>query len=124
MSTLKNARWEKFAQAVVDGVPQSRAYIAAGYKARGNAAEVEASKLVRNPKVSARIDKIKEAAAAKSEMTRDAFVADCWRIWRGEDPSFDSKDRVQVGRLAADICGFKDAKEDPNLEVHVHLGNG
>ena len=47
-----------------------------GYKARGNAAEVEASKMVRLPKVAARVAELQAKAAMRSEVTVDSLVAD------------------------------------------------
>ncbi|RWA60693.1 MAG: Terminase small subunit [Mesorhizobium sp.] len=77
MSTVKlNMRQERFCLGLAEGLPQSRAYIEAGYSARGNAAEVEASKMVRLPKVAARIAELRADAAKRSEITIDDLVAD------------------------------------------------
>ncbi|TIN08894.1 terminase small subunit [Mesorhizobium sp.] len=64
-----NIRQERFCLGLAEGLPQSRAYIEAGYRARGNAAEVEASKMVRLPKVAARIAELQAEAARRSEIT-------------------------------------------------------
>lgn len=53
---LDNIRHERFALGIAQGKPASNAYVDAGYKARGNAAEASASKLLRNPKVRQRVD--------------------------------------------------------------------
>ena len=71
-----NARQERFCLGLSEGLPQSRAYIEAGYTARGNAAEVEASKMVRLPKVAARVAELRADAAKRSEVTVDDLVAD------------------------------------------------
>ena len=71
-----NTRQERFAEGLVEGLSQSRAYIEAGYTARGNAAEVEASKMVRLPKVAARIAELRANAARRSEVTVDSLVAE------------------------------------------------
>ncbi|RWI88651.1 MAG: Terminase small subunit [Mesorhizobium sp.] len=71
-----NIRQERFCLLLVEGLPQSRAYIEAGYAARGNAAEVEASKMVRLPKVAARVAELQAAAARRSEITVDDLVAE------------------------------------------------
>ncbi|MCZ8546317.1 terminase small subunit [Mesorhizobium qingshengii] len=72
--TKLNTRQEQFCHGLVEGLPQSRAYIKAGYTARGNAAEVEASKMVRLPKVAARIAELRADAARRSEITVDDLV--------------------------------------------------
>lgn len=71
-----NTRQERFCLSLAEGLPQSRAYIEAGYTARGNAAEVEASKMVRLPKVAARVAQLRAAAARRSEITVDDLVAE------------------------------------------------
>ncbi|MER9403680.1 terminase small subunit [Mesorhizobium caraganae] len=77
MSQLKlNIRQERFCQGLLEGLPQSRAYVEAGYAARGNAAQVEASKMVRLPKVAARVAELQAAAARRSEITVDDLVAE------------------------------------------------
>lgn len=58
-----NARQEAFAQHLAKGMSQAEAYMAAGYKSEGNAAEVSASQLLRNPKVSSRVRELQEASA-------------------------------------------------------------
>ena len=55
MPALDNPRWELFAQKIVEGLvnghheafSQGRAYSAAGYIAKGDAADVNASRLLR-----------------------------------------------------------------------------
>jgi hypothetical protein len=71
-----NARQERFCLFLVEGLPQSRAYIEAGYIARGNAAEVEASKMVRLPKVVARVAELQALAAQRSAVTIDILVGE------------------------------------------------
>lgn len=63
MPVLKNPKHEKFAQNLVEGMPASRAYIAAGYKSVGNVAEVCAMQLLRRPLVQARVSELKEAVS-------------------------------------------------------------
>ncbi|RUW27305.1 terminase small subunit [Mesorhizobium sp. M4B.F.Ca.ET.215.01.1.1] len=77
MSNAKlNIRQERFCFGLAEGLPQSRAYVEAGYAARGNAAEVEASKMVRLPKVAARVAELRAEAAKRSEVTVDDLVAE------------------------------------------------
>jgi len=65
---LNNIRHERFALGIAQGKPASTAYADAGYKARGNAAEASASKLLRNPKVKARVEQL------AAELTREAIA--------------------------------------------------
>ena len=58
-----NARQEAYCQGLAQGKSQSRAYVEAGYDARGNAAEVKAANLVRNGKVAARLAELQAEAA-------------------------------------------------------------
>ncbi|WP_245435970.1 terminase small subunit [Mesorhizobium tamadayense] len=69
-------RQERFCLGLAEGLPQSRAYIEAGYIARNNAAEASASQLLRNPKVAARVAELRADAAKRSEITVDDLVAD------------------------------------------------
>ncbi|MBZ9810714.1 terminase small subunit [Mesorhizobium sp. ESP-6-2] len=71
-----NIRQERFCQGLIEGLTQTRAYVEAGYTARGNAAEVEASKMVRLPKVAARVAQLRAAAARRWEITVDDLVAE------------------------------------------------
>ncbi|MEI9409340.1 terminase small subunit [Mesorhizobium salmacidum] len=77
MSKAKlNMRQERFCLALSEGLPQSRAYIAAGYTSRGNAAEVAAARLFRNVQVQSRIAELQAAAVRRSEITVDDLVAE------------------------------------------------
>lgn len=61
-------------EGVVSGFPAGRAYERAGYAARGDAADVAASKLLRKPKVAEYLALLREQASAKAEFTRDDLV--------------------------------------------------
>jgi phage terminase small subunit len=85
MPALDNPRWERFAQAIVEGLAngdrkpysQGRAYIAAGYTAkdqgkRGGSAECAASRLLNRVKpILERVREIQAEAAAKAEVNLD-----------------------------------------------------
>lgn len=71
-----NIRQERFCLGLAEGLPQSRAYIEAGYTARNNAAEASASQLLRNPKVAARVAALQAEAARRSQVTVDDLIAD------------------------------------------------
>jgi hypothetical protein len=71
-----NSRQEAFCRGLAEGLPQSRAYIQAGYGSRGNAAEASDSQLLRNPKVAARVAALRADAARRSEVTLDSLVGE------------------------------------------------
>lgn len=68
---LQNTRHERFTQALAQGMPASRAYIEAGYLARGNSAEVNAARLLRNAQVAQRLDELKQEAADRAIVTTE-----------------------------------------------------
>jgi phage terminase small subunit len=71
MPPLDNSRHEKFAQGLAQGMSASEAYRQAGYEAKGGAAEVGASRLIRNDKVTARVAELKERAAVAVSLSRE-----------------------------------------------------
>jgi len=97
---LPNAKHEAFARAIVEGKSGRAAYHAAGYTAKGAAADANASRLLRNAKVSARIAELKGEAAQATivtaarileELAKLAFanMADYMRVGPGGDPVLD-----------------------------------
>ena len=64
-------RQERFVALVTSGLPAGRAYEQAGYRSRGNAADVGASKLVRNPKVARALGAQREATLKAPRMSRE-----------------------------------------------------
>jgi phage terminase small subunit len=76
MPILKNARRERFAQEIVKGTTASEAYVIAGYKRDdGNA-----SKLLANPEIQARIQEITSVALKKAGLTGEQVIAELGRI--------------------------------------------
>jgi phage terminase small subunit len=71
---LPNARHELFCQRIAAGLPASRAYMSAGYTARGNAAEANASRLLRDAKVKARIDELLSQSAKEMAITKERLT--------------------------------------------------
>ena len=82
MPALKNVKWERFYQAIVNGVAkqgqkfsQGRAYISAGYNAKdvgkdGGSAEACASKLLKRSKVENRIAELLHEAQQRATKKR------------------------------------------------------
>ncbi len=72
---LANPRHERFVQNVIEGMPASRAYVAAGFKARGNSAETAAGRLLRNVQISARLSELRSRQASRHDVTIDKIAA-------------------------------------------------
>jgi hypothetical protein len=96
MPVLDNPRWERFAQAIVEGLAngdrkpysQGRAYIAAGYIAkdqgkRGGSADAAASRLLR--KVKPIIDRVRELQAEATKRLQPKLDLSRERIGRRLD---------------------------------------
>lgn len=66
---LKNSRHERFAQELAKGKAQHDALQLAGFKASGNAARVNASRLLTDANVAARVVELKARAAEKAVVT-------------------------------------------------------
>ena len=72
MAILQNARHEKFAQNLAKGMSTGLGYTAAGYKATGNSAEVNGTRLLRNAQVKERIAELQGSTAKQITDVRDA----------------------------------------------------
>ncbi len=72
MAPLRNPRHERFAQALFEGEPASRAYETAGYVPNdGNAIRLKG-----NEKVKARLPELQEAVAKEHEVTVSSLLAE------------------------------------------------
>src|SRR5258706_4286631 len=100
MAILRNNRHEASGRAIVEGSSGRAAYGAAGYRAKGAAADANASRLLGNAKVSSRIAELKGVAAQAStveatrvldELAKLAFanMADYMRVGADGDPVLD-----------------------------------
>lgn len=76
MPLLRDARRERFAQAIAVGIPYTKAYVQAGYKPSDKAAWRCRSRA----DVSGRVDEIIGAAAAKNDVTVERIVAELAKI--------------------------------------------
>jgi phage terminase small subunit len=75
MAKLKlTAKQERFKNNILKGMDGKTAYIKAGYRARGNAAEAAASRLLRNVKVKAAIEEAQKKVAFKAEVSRQRIL--------------------------------------------------
>jgi phage terminase small subunit len=67
---------QRFVQEYLNDLNATAAYQRAGYKARGNAAEVNASRLLRNAQVKAAITKAQAERAARTGITSDRVLGE------------------------------------------------
>src|SRR5262245_9332698 len=126
-------RQERFAQHVAAGMPASRAYRAAGFKATGNGAEVNASKLLRIAKVAARIRELRREHAASCKLDA-AYVIGGLRVEAETAPYAAARvralelvgkrlalftDKVQVEPVALELSEVTVRRQEP-----VHQRNG
>src|SRR5215204_5822036 len=65
-----NERQNKFVWHIIEGKSAKEAYIAAGYKARGNSAETKASRLVRKGQVQDALARAREELAERTLITK------------------------------------------------------
>ena len=111
MGVLKNIKHEKFAQGIALGKLQDAAYVDAGYKSN----PPNATRLIRNDKVKARIAELAEGAAKRSAKTLDDVLAQYERvavfqlsdlITVDEDgnPKYDLRRRSKVNELNVFVC--------------------
>src|SRR4051812_14412735 len=80
MPALKSAKHEAFCRAIVEGKPGRAAYAAAGYSAKPSAADTNASRLLKNAQVSARIAELKAEAAQASVVTAQMVIDELAKI--------------------------------------------
>lgn len=64
MGTLPNARHERFALFIVEGISRTKAYQQAGYDTNSKAASISASRLAKTPKIVGRIAELQAGKAA------------------------------------------------------------
>ncbi|WHY01326.1 terminase small subunit [Neobacillus sp. DY30] len=105
-----NIKQKRFADYYIETGNATASYLRAGYEAEGNAAEVNASRLLRNAKV---LEYIKE----RNEKLDLEFIADITetkRFWTGimRDENADIKDRLKASEYIAKTNGaFVEKKE-------------
>ncbi|MGG1675928.1 terminase small subunit [Neobacillus sp. NRS-1170] len=105
-----NIRQKKFADFYIETGNASASYLRASYEAEGNAAEVNASRLLRNPKVQ---DYIKERNA-QLDVELIADITETKRFWTEimRDENAEMKDRLKASEFIAKTNGaFVEKKE-------------
>lgn len=71
---------QRFVDEYLIDMNATQAYIRAGYTARGNAAEVNAIRLLRNAQVAALVDEGRKAISERTELTQEQVVTELAKI--------------------------------------------
>jgi hypothetical protein len=82
MPTLRNPCHERFVQGHAKGLTGKGAYIEAGYRSRGHVAEAEASKLLRNSKIRARLAELQARQVKRLDITVENLVDELEQMGR------------------------------------------
>jgi phage terminase small subunit len=107
---------KRFADEYLIDMNATAAYLRAGYTAKGNSAEVNASRLLRNPKVQEYIEQKQQKVAEKLDITVE------WILEQYKDIVSNTKTtEPNVARAAlADLGKYKGMFKD-KLEITAHL---
>jgi len=113
---------EAFCQAILSGMSQSGAYRASYNvkRMKGNAVDVEASRLVDNPNVSLRIAELKAEIAAKYLWTREMSVKALITAYKDGRPS----EKVSAVKELNAMHGYNAPTKHEvvgTFSLHVHL---
>lgn len=90
---------QRFADEYLIDLNATQAYIRAGYKAKGNAAEVNANRLLRNAKVQSYIQERMKEREKRTEITQDMVLRRWWAIATADPNSL-----TQLRRLNCRYC--------------------
>lgn len=131
---MLDERQKKFADSFLETGNATESYKKAGYKAKGNAAEASASRLLRNVKVKAYIDEIADQNKNKRIASRDEILEYLTNVMRGEiseevpvptkkgisivDVDAGVKDRTK----AAELLGKRYAMWTDNKNIDGNIG--
>ena len=120
MPALENARHERFVQGLMKGKTQELAYIDAGFSENG--ADVSASRLLGNAKVSDRLAELQERAANKAVIDKTLIVEKLMVLaQKGEELS--EAPGLSVARASlmdvAKLLGLVIDKQDSNIKMEV-----
>jgi phage terminase small subunit len=97
-----NEQQERFCRAIVEGMNQTDAYKAAGYKCKDDAvAQAAASRLLSNVIIADRIVKLRQPIAAKFEITTDFIATELLNVWKA---SIGADDRTNARQALMDIA--------------------
>lgn len=100
--TKLNEQQERFCRAIVEGMNQRDAYVAAGYKTTTEGAtDANASRLLSDAKITARIAELRAPIAKKFEITTDFLATELLNVWKA---SISAEDRTNARQALMDIA--------------------
>jgi hypothetical protein len=110
MPALKNQKHENFANLIVhgskNGWTQGECYQRAGYRASGHAAEVAASRLLKNVDIQARRVELAKPAMQKTQITAESLIADLDKVIEGASGSAQWSSVNRAIELRGKLKGF------------------
>ena len=110
MGQLRNQRHEIFANLIVQapktGMSNTACYLASGYKAEGNAAEVNASRLLSSAQVQQRIAELTAPVVKKTRTTVDTLAAQLDEVFAGASGDKQWGAAGSAAALKAKLLGF------------------
>lgn len=114
---------QRFAELVVSGRPAGRAYEEAGYSARGDSADVSASKLLRNPKVEEYVAELRGRSRSASVKTAQEVKEGLSRLMDMAELDVDYNGYVQLANRLAKMEGFDEPEKiELDNDVRVIIG--
>jgi hypothetical protein len=111
MPALKNPRWERFAQAIAEGLgngsTQAKAYESAGYKTHGHASESAASRLLRNVEpVIRRVQELQAEIGKRKQVSRESIVDELEAAREIARENKQASAMVAATATKAKVCGL------------------
>ncbi len=110
MAPLKSIKRERFCHKIIEaaklGLTQAQALEASGYKAKGNAANVSASRIMQEPEIQNRIAELTAPALKKTRATVDTLAEQFDAIYAGAMGSSQFGAAGQAAGLKSKLLGF------------------
>ena len=122
MGVLENARYEKFAQGVAQGLSQRKAYREAfpnSKKWKDETVDPKASNLAKDDKVSARINELKNASTSKAIKT--AIERKEWLSAIIDEEGEDTTTKLKACDLLHKMDGEYTTKTEADVSSEMHI---
>ncbi len=119
MPILSNNRRERFCQGIAKGLSATEAYREAGYRGRGNIAEVSASQIFRNLQVEGRIAELQQKAVQKHQISVEGLTRDLMEVHAEARKDGQYAAAVAAHALVAKMHGFIVDRTELHGEVVV-----
>lgn len=130
MIALDNPRHERFAQFVAKGMEQAQAYREAGFSSVGEAAKANASRLMKDEGVAARVAELKAETERECRISKRKlmdYLCDVLEVPAGEvqedhklcqaykhtesERSIKMPDKLRAAELLAKLCGWNEPEK-------------